>query len=79
MAFGPLPDEYHRHELPGSDWVTCNGCPQFRVHDFHYFYCRQLDDKNRPDVAYSGGWVRIANPVFQSVEDAPCQKEPAHD
>lgn len=79
---GPRPCGYHRHELPGRDWVTCKGCPAFRVFDWHYFYCRHLGDQSQPD-AWNAGWRRLSETTFERAELAPCglpeQKEPTHD
>ncbi len=67
---GPRPDERHRRELPGSDWVTCRGCPSLRVVDWHYFYCRHLGDQSQPDE-WSAGWSRLwGGRVYK--ETAPC-------
>lgn len=76
---GPRPDEYHRRELPGDAWVKCQGCPAFRVHDWHYFYCRHLGDQTKPD-AWSEGWKRLATPIYKRADLAPCglpEQEPS--
>ena len=43
------------------EYSSCYGCKWLRVHDFHYFYCRDLGDKSKPDYTsvYSGGMERI--------------------
>jgi hypothetical protein len=68
-AIGPLPDAYHLHELPGHNWLTCRGCPAFRVFDWHYFYCRHLGDQSQPD-AWNAGWKRIGSATYKDA--APC-------
>jgi hypothetical protein len=42
-------------------YLSCHGCKWLRVHDFHYFYCRDLGDKSQPDYksVYTGGMVRL--------------------
>ena len=47
-------------DLP-KPYLTCHGCMWLRVHDFHYFYCRDLGDKAQPDwtSVYSGGMKRL--------------------
>jgi hypothetical protein len=47
-------------ELP-KPYLSCHGCKWLRVHDSHYFYCRDLGDKTQPDwtSVYSGGMKRL--------------------
>lgn len=47
-------------ELPQS-YLSCRGCKWLRVHDGHYFYCRDLGDKTQADFTsvYSGGMKRL--------------------
>ena len=51
-----------RGELP-EKYLSCVGCKWLRVHDFHYFYCRDLGDKTQPDYTsvYTGGMRRLWN------------------
>jgi hypothetical protein len=66
-------------------YPSCRGCKWLRVHDWHYFYCRDLGDKSKPDYTsvYSGGMRRIftyPRPLpecrFQiPAEDAPPERE----
>lgn len=76
---GPRPDEYHLRELPGNDWVTCRGCPKFRVHDWHYYYCRHLGDQSQPDRWWEG-WARVQGTAYKDPSLVPCHlpvhKEP---
>jgi hypothetical protein len=53
-------------------YLTCHGCKWLRVHDFHYFYCRDLGDKSQPDYSsvYTGGMKRLSG--YPKV-DAECR------
>lgn len=41
-----------------KSYLTCRGCKWFRVHDWHYYFCRDLGDKTKEDRPYSGGGWR---------------------
>lgn len=71
MGEGPRPDAYHRREIPEHVWTTCNGCPAFRVFDFHYFYCRRLGDQSKPD-AWNAGWKRLGGMTWNEERQVPC-------
>jgi hypothetical protein len=46
----------------GANFRTCVGCEHLRVHDWHYFYCRDLGKKEIPEDWkwwFSGAVVRI--------------------
>jgi len=41
---------------------TCIGCEHVRVHDWHYFYCRDIGNKSLPEDWtwwFSGATVRV--------------------
>jgi hypothetical protein len=44
-------------------YLSCVGCKWLRVHDRHYFYCRDLGDKSQPDLTsvYTGGMKHNLN------------------
>lgn len=44
-----------------TPYLSCRGCTWLRVHDGHYFYCRDLGDKTKPDFTgpYNGGMKRL--------------------
>lgn len=60
--------DYNNNEELGGDWVTCNGCPSFRVNDWHYFYCRFLGDQTMPDKCYTKGWFRLMDISFNRAD-----------
>jgi hypothetical protein len=40
-------------------YLSCANCDFRRVHDWHYFYCRDLGDQSKPDLnPYNGGLRR---------------------
>lgn len=70
------PDWTDEHgELP-VPYLSCAGCKWLRVHDFHYFYCRDLGDKQQPDYTsvYSGGMKRV---LSYPDPDKECRFRPA--
>jgi hypothetical protein len=50
----------HKGDLP-TPVLSCRDCKWLRVHDRHYFYCRDLGDKAQPDWTshYTGGMKRL--------------------
>lgn len=45
------------------EYLSCRTCNWLRINDGHYFYCRDLGDKSKPDFTsvYSGGMKRLHN------------------
>ena len=61
MSEGPvLTDEGGELKTP---YLSCVSCIWARVHDYHYFYCRDLGDRSQPDYTsmYTGGMKRLHN------------------
>lgn len=58
MKEGPtLTDE--DGQLP-APYLSCRGCKYRRIHDYHYFYCRDLGDQSKADMdPYNGGLARL--------------------
>jgi hypothetical protein len=78
-SVGPRPHHRERKELPEHQWTTCNGCPAFRVFDWHYFYCRHLGDQTKPDE-WNAGWKRVPASHENAAASScglPEQEEPA--
>jgi hypothetical protein len=61
----PVDDTFEGPRRYDAEWThgpeaMCYGCPNLRVHDFHYWYCRALGDQSKPDFdPYNGGQQRI--------------------
>ena len=70
MGDGPRCDVPQTRKLPNHQWTTCQGCPSFRVFDWHYFYCRHLGDQTKPD-AWNAGWKRVRH-THNEEEPAEC-------
>lgn len=50
-------------------------CKHLRIHDYHYFFCRELGDKSKPDLdPYKGGLERIWNGPSPPHLDCPFVK-----